>query len=130
MAADKIYYSMISIIFVLGLFIVIFAVRDRKVPRNYTKDEKGQVARFPRRLEKDDDENDTGSDLEEEQELPPGSTLLKAKKANCWGKFKLILSQEEKLLREDGINWVIFLGSFINKMARDNFGMIVLIWFA
>ena len=42
-AADKIYYSMISIIFVLGLFIVIFAVRDRKVPRNYTKDEKGQV---------------------------------------------------------------------------------------
>ena len=39
--SDKIYYYTIGIVFFLGLFVVIFMVKDRKVPRNYTVDEDG-----------------------------------------------------------------------------------------
>lgn len=81
-AADKIYFTMIALIFVMGLFIAIFAITDRKVPRDYTKDEKGELRRYPRKLEKDDDENDTGSDIE--LKLPDGCAIVKAKKASVW----------------------------------------------
>ena len=46
-AADKVFFTMTGIVFFLGLFTVIFMVKDRKVPRNYTKDENGQVKRYP-----------------------------------------------------------------------------------
>ena len=48
----------------MGIFVVVTMVKERKVPRNYTKDEKGEIKRHPLKLEKDDDENDTGSDLD------------------------------------------------------------------
>lgn len=78
-----VFYTMTGIIFFLGMFVVVFMVKDRKIPRNYTKDEDGEVKRFPAKLQKDDDENDTGSDLD--LELPPGSMMVKAKNKNMCG---------------------------------------------
>ena len=79
---------MTGIVFFLGIFVVVFMVKDRKVPRNYTKDEDGNIARHPLKLQKDDDENDTGSDLD--LELPEGAMMVKAKKKNMCGQIKLL----------------------------------------
>lgn len=79
---------MTGIVFFLGIFVVVFMVKDRKIPRNYTKDEDGKIARHPLKLQKDDDENDTGSDLD--LELPEGAMMVKAKKKNMCGQIKLL----------------------------------------
>ena len=84
--ADTVFFTMTGIVLFFGVFVVIFMVRDRKIPRNYTKDEKGQIRRYPQKLEKDDDENDTGSDLDY-GELPEGSLMVKAKKKNICGQL-------------------------------------------
>ena len=80
-ASEKIYYITIGIVFFLGIFVIVFMVKDRKVPRNYTVDEDGQERRYPETLQKDDDEHDTGSDID--IGLPEGTYVIKAKKKNC-----------------------------------------------
>ena len=71
---------MTGIVFFLGIFVVVFMVKDRKIPRTYTENEKGEVRRHPEKLQKDDDENDTGSDLD--IGMPEGAMMVKAKKKN------------------------------------------------
>ena len=40
-ASEKIFFITIGIVFFLGIFVIVFMVKDRKVPRNYTVDEDG-----------------------------------------------------------------------------------------
>ena len=127
-AQDKVFYTMTGLVFFLGIFVVVFMVKDRKIPRNYTEDEDGTTRRFPEKLQKDDDENDTGSDLD--IGLPEGAFMVKAKKANMCTQIKLIWSQKKLTVKEDSLNWLIFYASFVNKMCRDKFQMIIMIWYA
>ena len=80
------FFTMTGIVFFMGILVVVFMVKNRKIPRNYTKDEKGHIKRHPQKLEKDDDENDTGSDLDY-GELPEGSLMVKAKNKNICGQI-------------------------------------------
>lgn len=47
---------------------------------------------------------------------------------NCCEKMKLIWDQKSLTVKEDSMNWLIFYCSFVNKMCRDKFTMITLIW--
>ena len=103
-------------------------VKDRKVPRNYTKDEDGQERRYPEHLQVDDDENDTGSDID--IGLPPGTMVTKAKKKNCCEQISLLWGQKKLAVKEDSLNWLIFYGTFVTKMCKEKVSMILLIWCA
>lgn len=125
---DKVFFWMTGIVFFLGIFVVVFMVKDRKIPRTYTKDDKGVKRRHPEKLQKDDDENDTGSDID--IGLPDGAYMTKAKNKNVCGQIKLIWGQKKLAVKEDSLNWLIFYCTFVNKMCRDKFMMIVMIWYA
>ena len=88
--AATIFYVSIGIIFFLGLFVVFFMVKDTVVPRTYVMDKDGKMKRWPQKLQVDDDENDTGDEVD--LGIPDGAIVAKAKKKNCCGKVKLILN--------------------------------------
>lgn len=87
-AQDVIYYTMTGIILFLGVFVAIVLIKERKVPRTYCEDHEGTVKRHPHKLQKDDDENDTGSDID--IGIPDGCVVIKAKKKSSWETYKLI----------------------------------------
>ena len=118
---------MIALVTVLGLFTSIFLVKDRKVPRNYVADEKGDLRRHPQKLQVDDDENDTGSDVD--LGIPDGCMVVKAKKKNHWENYKLLWTQKRLAIAGDSMYWLIFYATFVNRMCRDKFAMICMIWF-
>ena len=126
-AQDVIYYIMTALVLVLGLFVSCFLVKDRKIPRNYVKNEEGEVVRHPQKLQVDDDENDTGSDVD--IGLPEGTLVIKAKKKNAWENYKLIWSQKIKAVKGDRMYWLVFVGTFVNDMCRAKFAMITMIWY-
>ena len=56
--------------------------------------------------------------------------MVKAKNKNMCGQIKLIWKQKKLAVKEDSMNWLIFYASFVNKMCRDKFMMITMIWYA
>ena len=62
----------------MGLIVSIVMVKDRKVKRNYSKDSTGVVRRHAEKLARDENEDDTGSDID--MGVQDSSLLIKAKK--------------------------------------------------
>ena len=88
---DRIYYGVSGGILVVGLFVSIFMVKNRKVKRNYVKDSQGVVRRHAQKLEKDDRDSDTGSDID--MGVQDTSLLLKARKMATCEYFIVIVKQ-------------------------------------
>ena len=79
-------------ILIIGLVVSIFMVKDRKVKRNYQTDSEGVLRRDSKKLQFDDDEEDTSSAEEDLDGVNENSMLVKAKKMATCERSKLVLS--------------------------------------
>ncbi len=79
-------------ILIIGLVVSIFMVKDRKVKRNYQTDSEGVLRRDNKKLQFDDDEEDTSSADEDLDGVNENSMLVKAKKMATCERSKLVMS--------------------------------------
>ena len=95
-----IFYGMTGFVLIAGLLITIFMVKDKKPKRDYVKDEKtGEVVRHKTKVGKDEDPNDTGSDID--LYIPETVQFFKGLKLSCWGKTKLLIKQSYDAVKSD-----------------------------
>lgn len=125
---DRIYYGVSGGILVVGLFVSIVMVKDRKVKRNYVKDSQGVVRRHAQKLEKDDRDSDTGSDID--MGVQDTSLLLKARKMATCEYLIVIVKQTCLAIAEDKMCWLVFYATMVNKMMKEKLGTIIVIWLA
>lgn len=96
-----IFYGMTGFVLVAGLIITIFMVKDKKPKREYIADKAtGEVKRLKTKIAKDEDPNDSGSDIDIPF-IPETADFFKGVGLSCWGKTKLILKQTYAALSTD-----------------------------
>ena len=58
------FFIMTGLVLVCGLLVTVFMVKEQKVHRHYVKTESGQLERRKPRIAKDEDPEDSGSDVD------------------------------------------------------------------
>lgn len=78
--ADLIFNLVAGGVLVVGLLVSVFMVKDKKVRRKYSKKVDGSWFLNKKKIEYDEDENDTSGEEEDLDGVGEGAMLLKAEK--------------------------------------------------
>lgn len=123
--ADLIFNLVAGGVLVVGLLVSVFMVKDKKVRRKYSKKVDGSWFLNKKKIEYDEDENDTSGEEEDLDGVGEGAMLLKAEKMAKCERSKLVWKQVGLAVKNDRLNWLVFYASFVNQMMKEELGTII-----
>ncbi len=124
----KIFYSMGAIVLVFGLLVSCLFVKNKKVKRNYVKDDKNKVKRIKVSTSIDEIPEDSG-EYEIDNPLPEAYEFIKGYGLTLKGKTKLLFKQTWNALTSgDVMLYFILYGVFVNAMLAFKATSIIYLW--
>lgn len=110
---DMIFNLVAGGVLVIGLIVSTCMVKERKVHRKYSKQATGWFL-SKKKVEYDEDEDDTVSEEMDLDGVTEGAMLQKADKMAHCERSKLVWGQVGLALKNDRLNWLVFYASFVN----------------
>ena len=111
-----IFYVMTGVVFVLGLLITCFLVKEKKVQRNYiVSDDKKKVVRHKDKIALDEDPNENSDEESYTHVIVPATyKFVRGVTLSCWDKTKLLFKQTTASIKGDLMTQFILYATFVN----------------
>ena len=111
-----IFYVMTGVVFVLGLLITCFLVKEKKVQRNYiVSDDNKKVVRHKDKIALDEDPNENSDEESYTHVIVPATyKFVRGVTLSCWDKTKLLFKQTTASIKGDLMTQFILYATFVN----------------
>ena len=121
---------MTGIVFVLGIIITCFMVKEKKVQRNYImSDDKKKVVRHKDKIALDEDPNENSDEESYTHVIVPATyKFVRGVTLSCWDKTKLLFKQTIDSIRGDLMTQFVLYATFVNQMFKSKIYTFTYLW--